>query len=115
MKRVLVVDDDPATTQLLEDLLGEEGYAVDVAPNGAVAIDAMPLRPPDVILVDLRMPVMDGVAFVRACRDDPRWAASRIVLLSADSASGRTSECFDAFVQKPFDIADLLKAVSLHS
>jgi CheY-like chemotaxis protein len=113
MTRVLVVDDDRATTRLLEDVLQDEGYVVDVAANGAAAIDTMPRHPPDVVLVDLYMPVMDGVAFVRACRDDPRWSGLRIVLLSAQTHGAAEGGWFDAVVPKPFHLSDLLRAVSV--
>jgi len=111
MTRILVVDDDRATTELLQDVFQDEGYVVEVAPNGAVAIESMPQHPPDIVFVDLTMPVMDGVAFLRACRDDPRWSTLRIVLLSARSENTLTGDRFDAFIPKPFDLLELLRTV----
>jgi CheY-like chemotaxis protein len=115
MTRVLVVDDDRATTELLRDVLIDEGYVVETADNGAVAIDTMPHHPPDVVLVDLRMPIMDGVAFLHACRNDPRWSGLPIVLLSGQSERAPTSYAFDGYVSKPFDVVDLLRVVQLAS
>jgi CheY-like chemotaxis protein len=113
MTRVLVVDDDREIAQLLEHVLADEGYLVEAAPNGAVAFDGMRHHPPDVVLLDLRMPVMDGLSFLHACRQDPRWSDLRIILLSAMPEGTPTADRFDGFVPKPFDLAEVVRTVQL--
>src|SRR5262249_59706748 len=67
---VLIVDDDPAIRGLMADALRSEGYAVDLAAHGAEALEAVRARCPATVLLDLMMPVMDGFAFIEACRPE---------------------------------------------
>ena len=111
MSRILVVDDDRATALLIQDILVDEGYVVEVAHDGAVAIELMRVQLPDVVLVDRRMPVMDGIVFLKACRQEPNWSAVRIVLVSAQAEQVSGAAGFDGFLAKPFDVVDLLRTV----
>jgi CheY-like chemotaxis protein len=113
-KTVLVVDDDETIRELIEWVLGDEGYEVLVADNGASALTTLEQLRPDLILLDLRMPVMDGAKFVEAYRKLPTRGAPIVVmtagrgggdLVSAGSAVGR--------LDKPFEIEDLI-AVANH-
>ena len=81
--RVLVVEDDAATRDLLRDMLAREGCAVDVAEDGMAALARMAAEPPDLVLLDLMMPRMDGFEFVEALRAMPDRAAIPIVVLTA--------------------------------
>ena len=85
---ILVVDDDVHTRQLLSALLGAEGYVVRTARNGQEALGMLKGSAPALILLDLRMPVMDGVRFLEALRQDPRQSALPVVIVtSLDSDS----------------------------
>ncbi len=109
---MLVVDDEPQVRATIREALEYEGYEVDEAGNGAEALAAIASRPPDVILLDLWMPVMDGWEFRRAqLATAPRI---RVVVLSALSASNeRLPELrADALVEKPFDLETLFSAVA---
>lgn len=110
--RVLVIDDDDAVCDLLRDLLGQEGYAVATTPHGAAALELLKHHQPAVIVLDLRMPIMDGWAFVELYRRDARPPAA-IVLLSATKDIEESAKRLraDAFVRKPFDFSDLLRAI----
>src|SRR5262245_26425927 len=70
--RVLVVDDEPNARSGLEKLLRQEGYAVDVAPDGPSAITIAAEHPPDVVLTDLKMPHMDGLELLQKLRETYR-------------------------------------------
>lgn len=115
-RRVLVVDDDPALIALISDglrLLG--GYEVAIAANGATGLERFYEVWPDCVVVDVRMPGLNGFQFVRALRGDPETAQTPIVVLSAlaqdrDEAAGMLSGA-DAYLFKPARIADLLQAI----
>jgi len=81
--RVLIVEDDAATRALLRDLLAKEGCAVDEAEDGLAALARVEAEPPDLILLDLMMPRMDGFQFVEAMRAKPGAPAVPIVVLTA--------------------------------
>jgi CheY-like chemotaxis protein len=108
---VLVVDDDVAVLQTIADALEAEGYTVVTARNGALALERLRQRRPDVVLLDLMMPVMDGWTFLPLCRADPGGADLPVVVLSALSPTTTSILLADAFITKPFDLDDLLATV----
>ncbi len=81
--RVLIVEDDTHTREVMRRILTKEGWAVDEAENGRIALEAIERVAPDVILLDLMMPEMDGFEFVDALRADPRWARVPVVVVTA--------------------------------
>ena len=110
--RVLVVDDEPPIRELMRLVLEEEGYEVATASNGQDALDRVQAFAPDVILLDMSMPVMDGRAFAQAYRDRgaPPPLAPIIVVTAAGDAATRAVQLRAAgFLAKPFDI-ELLAA-----
>lgn len=77
---MLIVDDEPTIRGLLQDVLQDAGFDVGGASNGLATLEVLADWPPDVILLDLMMPVMDGFAFARACRSaDPGRGPARDV------------------------------------
>src|SRR5579859_4788221 len=82
-RRVLVVEDERTIRLSIAGYLADAGYAVDEAANGAEALERMRQSTPDVVILDLLMPVMGGRAFIQACRMDQRLGVVPIVLLSA--------------------------------
>jgi PAS domain S-box-containing protein len=82
-RRVLVVDDDEAVRTFVGHMLSREGWEVDVAENGRVALDSLAYSPPDLILLDLMMPEMDGFEFVEALRARNEWRHIPVVVLTA--------------------------------
>jgi CheY-like chemotaxis protein len=110
--RVLVVDDDDAIRQFIQMALEGSGYEVTTAEDGQEALDAVRRAPPRVILLDMRMPVMDGWTFTRAYRATPPPHAPIVVLTAARDAGASAGEVdADAFLAKPFDLRELLGLV----
>jgi two-component system, chemotaxis family, chemotaxis protein CheY len=108
---ILVVDDERDIRSTVAEMLELEGYAVDEAVNGADALDAVERRTPDVILLDMRMPVLDGWGFARELRHRGRQIP--IVVMTAARDAGRWAEeiAATAALSKPFGFDDLLRAV----
>ena len=88
MQEVLVVDDDPDICLILQDVLEAEGCMVIVAHNGQEALRVLEQRRPDVIVLDLMMPVMDGWEFAARLQQAPRWSIP-VVVVSADTLAAR--------------------------
>ncbi|HET9317258.1 MAG TPA: response regulator [Vicinamibacteria bacterium] len=110
--RVLVVDDDAAIRQFIQMALEGSGYEVATAEDGQEALAAVRAAPPRVILLDMRMPVMDGWAFTRASRETPPPHAPIVVLTAARDAGEYASDVdADAFLAKPFNLRELLGLV----
>jgi CheY-like chemotaxis protein len=107
---ILVVDDEAMILHMLRDVLELAGYTVLVAPNGQVGLARALAAPPDLILTDVMMPVMDGHALCRQLRAEPRLAHIPIVAMSA-AYRPHADDAFDAIIAKPFEIAALLALV----
>jgi CheY-like chemotaxis protein len=109
--RVLIVDDEPDIRATVSAMLEIEGYHVDEAANGADALHAIEARPPDLILLDMRMPVLDGWGFASELRR--RGHGTPIVVMTAarDAARWAGEIAAAAFVAKPFGLDDLITAV----
>jgi len=111
-KRVLVVDDDPDIRELLFTALEDEGFEVVPAANGQEALAIMETFRPDVIVLDLMMPVMDGWQFAQALR--ARADDIPLVLLSAARdlrVHARQLQAAD-MIEKPFDLSELLPKIA---
>jgi two-component system chemotaxis response regulator CheY len=107
-RSILVVDDDESIRQFVEMALTDEGYDVVTAADGLAALAVIARATPDLILLDMRMPVMDGWSFAAAYRGTPRPHAPIAVLTAARDAAQYAAEVnADAFLPKPFELADL--------
>jgi DNA-binding response OmpR family regulator len=114
--RVLVVDDEAAIRGFVAQALEAEGYAVATAADGVSAFDLARAAPPDVILLDLRLPVLDGWAFARAYRRLPPPRAPLVVMTAAVDARRWGAEVgADGCLPKPFDLEELLACVAAHA
>ncbi len=113
LREVLVVEDDCGIREALRDLLESEGLRVTGAVNGEDALAKLRGRAPDLILLDLMMPVMNGWEFRIAQRRDPAIAGIPVVVLSAQNGLGREVRdmSVDGWLAKPFEIDALLAAV----
>lgn len=111
---ILVVDDEPGITELLTDILEYYGHPVMVAHDAREALDLLPLQRPEMILVDLMMPSVDGLSLAVALRHNPLSRGIPLVAMSAsDSAlalAGRMGD-FDASIGKPFETDQLVNLV----
>jgi two-component system chemotaxis response regulator CheY len=110
--RILVVDDDPLVRGLVAVVLGEDGHDVVEAPDGAVGLDLLGALSPDLVLLDLRMPVLDGWAFAARYRALPQPQPPLVLLTTAtDVAEQADALTADAWVAKPFRLEGLLGTV----
>ena len=109
---ILVVDDEEAIRGLLVAALEDEGYAVVAARNGRVALEAIALGRPDLIVTDVMMPELDGRELIRQLQTRPEWASIPVVLLSAAPLDGRSTVSSAAAVAKPFDFDALLGVIA---
>ena len=111
-RQVLVVDDDPDIRAFGAELLADEGYAVRTAANGRDALAALASWRPDVILLDLMMPVMDGWTFLAAQQHDLELGHIPVIVMSASYNLQGGARRIDAdMVAKPFAIDQLLSKV----
>ncbi len=110
--RVLVVDDEAQISRTLELNLAARGYSVDLAASGESAIELAARRHPDLVVLDLGLPGMDGIDVIKALR---AWTAIPIVILSAREAEAAKVAALDAgaddYVTKPFGINEFLARV----
>ncbi|HVB54695.1 MAG TPA: response regulator transcription factor [Candidatus Acidoferrales bacterium] len=110
--RVLVVDDEPAITDFIQIGLSREGFEVETAPDGRAALAAVDRFAPDVVVLDVMMPRMDGIALIRELAGDPRRG---LVILSArDDTQDRIRGLdlgADDYLGKPFEFGELLARV----
>ncbi|HVC33923.1 MAG TPA: response regulator [Chloroflexota bacterium] len=109
--RVLVVDDDPSIREMLSDFLAMEGYEVETAADGSEGLRAVEESSPSVIVLDMRMPVLDGWGFARELRE--RGIKLPILVVTAAQSPRRWAEEIgaDGYLAKPFDLIDLLTAI----
>lgn len=114
-RRVLVVDDHPVNRRVIRLFL--EPFECDLieAENGQQALDALEAAPVDIVLMDVNMPVMDGLEATRRLRRDPRFSRLPVIALTADVMSSQIKTCLeagcDAHVAKPIDLRNLLSAM----
>lgn len=116
--RILVADDDPALCLLLRETLQEAGYEVLIANDGDELVRMAQDHPPDLLLIDLMMPLMDGFEAIRQLRNDTRTSHLPMIILTARSASSEVVVGFDTgaddYIVKPYDIDVLLARIRSH-
>lgn len=113
-RKVLVVDDKWENRSVLRSMLEPLGFEVSEAADGSSGIDVISRERPDIVFMDLVMPVVDGFEAIRTIRETPEMAATRVVAVSASVAESIRHEClrvgFDEFLPKPFRQLELLEA-----
>jgi len=109
--KILVADDNPASRELIREVLEMSGYDVMEAADGEAAVARALEDPPDLALVDIQMPRLDGYGVLRALRADPRFCYLRVVALTAFAMQGDREQGldagFDGYITKPVDITAL--------
>jgi adenylate cyclase len=111
---ILVVDDTPQNIRLAEALLAPGGYEIAAAASGAEALDCIEASSPDLVLLDLLMPGMDGVAVCRAIRENPETAILPVIMVTAlgEEQKVRAIDAgADDFIARPIDPAELLARI----
>jgi DNA-binding response OmpR family regulator len=114
-RKVLIVDDEPNIVTSLEFLMRRCGYDVAVARNGEEALSMVASFVPDLVLLDVMMPIKSGYDVCRAIRANPEWQPMKIVVLSAKGREAEVSKGLslgaDAYVTKPFSSRELIQQV----
>jgi CheY-like chemotaxis protein len=113
MARVLVVEDNPDIRTLLSDALADAGFEARAVENGAEALTFAAEWRPDVMILDLMMPVMDGPTFLRNRQRSPVLSTIPVMVLTAQPGHHRVLEGLDVTVvlRKPYDLDELVDAV----
>ncbi|HAZ07429.1 MAG TPA: response regulator [Elusimicrobia bacterium] len=116
MARILIVDDEDYVRSLLKDMLEGKGYALDLACDGASAFGLLRDNPFDLAIIDLTMPVMNGVQLVRLIRNNPKMRATKIMLCTGaevpEDVNKAAAAGVDDYIIKPFDSKTLLDKVA---
>ncbi|MFZ0805864.1 MAG: response regulator, partial [Candidatus Sulfotelmatobacter sp.] len=107
MIRILVAEDNPANRELLRERLEASGYNVTEACNGQEALDMIAQSRPDLLLLDISMPVLDGFATVRKIRENPQLSALPVLAVTAYAMRGDRDKVlnagFDGYLSKPIN------------
>lgn len=115
MIRILVAEDNPVNRELLRELLEARGYSVVEACDGEEVLRAAEKNHPDVLLLDLGMPVLDGFATVRRIRENPRFAKLPVLAVTAYAMRGDREKIldsgFDGYLSKPIHAVTLLEEI----
>jgi CheY-like chemotaxis protein len=111
MTNVLVAEDNPVNRELLRELLEAHGYNVSEAPDGQEALRMIEQTHPDILLLDIGMPVLDGFAVMRKIRENPSLATLTVLAVTAYAMLGDRENIlnagFDGYLSKPIDARDL--------
>ena len=117
-ERILVVEDNEKNMKLFRDVLAATGYRTLEATTGGEAVDLSTHRTPDLVLMDIQLPDMDGVAALTRLRADGRTASIPVLALTAQAMHGDRERFlaagFDGYLSKPVDIVELVGAVKQH-
>ena len=117
-KRILVVEDQPDNRQIIRDMLAPTDYEITEAENGEEALAAIAKQRPDLILMDIQLPVMDGYTATSRIKADPALRSIPIIAVTSYALSGeekkaRAAGC-DDYVPKPFSPRQLLPKIRQH-
>ena len=114
-EKILIVEDEPSIVVPLQFIMKENGYDVAVAFSGEEAVDAITESKPDLILLDIMLPGMDGYELCQMIRQNPDWKGIKIIFLTAlgreaDRAKGMALDA-DAYITKPFSNKEVVEKV----
>ncbi len=114
-KRILVVEDNPDNRTLIVDILLTQGYEVLVVPNGLECLGLLERERPDLILMDLRLPKLDGWEAARRIKSHPEWQDIPVIALTAQAMIGDRQKALDAgcddYIPKPLDMRELTSKI----
>lgn len=115
-KRILVVDDKASSRELVRTVLASQGYEISEAADGREALERIEAEKPDLVLLDLHMPSLDGYGVVSQLRADPRFSKMPIIALTASAMSGDREKAlaagFTSYIAKPVSLSHLKSEVS---
>jgi len=111
MSTILVVEDEPLIRDVLVAVLADEGYSVVTAGDGQAALEVLTREVPDLVLMDVMMPRLDGPATYRVIRSHAHLDQLPVILMSAVARPMDLDPAITAFLRKPFDVDDLLPLI----
>jgi DNA-binding response OmpR family regulator len=115
-RKILIVDDEPNIVVPLQFLMEQSGYEVRIAQSGEEAVEAIPNFTPDLILLDIMLPILDGFEVCQRVRENPEWQHTKIILITAmgredvNIAKGLALGA-DAYITKPFSNSEVVEKV----
>ena len=116
--RILIVDDTKANLDLLDELLNGEGYTVSLAPNGNIALRIASQAVPDLILLDVMMPGLNGFEVCERLQSDPKTADVPVIFITAEDDPRSVLRGFEVggldYIKKPFNDREVLARVQTH-
>ena len=114
MKKILVVEDDLSIRELLIEILEDEGYHVSSGSNGSEGLSSLELSTPDLIIMDVMMPIMDGYAFRKELLKNSIWSSIPVIAMSAQAQGLEKLKLHGLtnFISKPLEINHFLETVS---
>jgi len=114
-KKILIADDEPNIVTALEFLLARGGYEVLIARDGDEVLKALESARPDLVLLDIMMPVKSGYEICKRIRERPEWAHIKVVMLSAKGRDAEVNKGMamgaDLYVTKPFSTRELMAQI----
>ena len=115
MANILVIEDDEIMAQLIATILEDQGHVLRIAENGQVGLDEVACQRPDLIVLDMNMPVMDGFEFAKRFRGDPQNSSIPILASTSESHTASYDAAYDAgcngFLRKPWKENELLERI----
>jgi two-component system cell cycle response regulator len=115
MARILVIEDNPANLELVRYLLEHAGHRVDAAVDGVGGVAAVAAAPPDLVVCDLQLPLLDGYGVLRALRAEPAHAALPVIAVTAfsmpDDRKNVMVAGFDGYLSKPIEPETFVVAI----
>ena len=109
MKTILVADDDPVGRELIREILESQGYRVIEAGDGSVALSSIQAAQPDLVLLDIQMPVLDGFGVIQALRRERQFQRLPVFALTAFAMRGDSEKAlaagFDGYISKPINVS----------
>ncbi len=113
MKRILIVDDEFPIIEVLTMVLSSDGFSIESAANGLEGLRLMREQPFDLVLLDIMMPVMDGVEMLARLQADPELKKVPVILMSAAGSpeNFEIKQGYEAYLAKPFNLKELLTTI----
>jgi len=116
---ILVADDNPLSRELMRELLEASGHVILEAVNGRNALDLIRQKRPDLVFLDLQMPIQDGFSVIRELRNNASFRNLAVVAVTASAMLGDRERAlaggFDSYIAKPIDLSEVERQVKLFS
>ena len=115
MATILIVEDEFGIAEVLESVLVDAGHDVVTAINGKQGLERLTEKPPQLVLLDFMMPLLDGPGMLRAMKNDPAYRAIPAVIMSSlpeSAVAGAASGLYSGFIRKPFKLHAVIEVIN---